>query len=77
MFFLFLVWTLFIFAHALSFLSFNFFIYSTGFPESSVGKESACNAGDPSSIPGLGRSTGDGIGYPTQALSNPCEDTTG
>ena len=30
---------------------------------SSVGKESACNAGDPSSIPGLGRSSGEGIGY--------------
>ena len=36
------------------------------FPDSSVGKESACNAGDPSSIPGLGRSTGAGIGYPLQ-----------
>ena len=36
------------------------------FPESSVGKESACNAGDPSSIPGSGRSTGEGIGYPLQ-----------
>ena len=35
-----------------------------GFPGSSVGKESACNAGDSSSIPGLGRSTGEGIGYP-------------
>ena len=34
------------------------------FPDSSVGKESACNAGDPSSIPGLGRSAGEGIGYP-------------
>ena len=34
--------------------------------ESSVGKESACNAGDPSSIPGLGRSSGEGIGYPLQ-----------
>ena len=33
---------------------------------SSVGKESACNAGDPSSIPGLGRSAGGGIGYPLQ-----------
>ena len=32
----------------------------------SVGKESTCNAGDPSSIPGLGRSTGEGIGYPLQ-----------
>ena len=35
-----------------------------GFPHSSVGKESACNAGDPGSIPGSGRSTGKGIGYP-------------
>ena len=32
----------------------------------SVGKESACNVGDPSSIPGLGRSAGEGIGYPLQ-----------
>ena len=31
-----------------------------------VGKESACNAGDPSSIPGSGISTGEGIGYPLQ-----------
>ena len=37
-----------------------------GFPDSSVGKESACSAGDPSSIPGLGRSAGEGIGYPLQ-----------
>ena len=37
-----------------------------GFPPSSVGKESACNAGDPSSIPGLGRSSREGIGYPLQ-----------
>jgi len=36
------------------------------FPDSSFGKESACNAGDPSSIPGSGRSTGEGIGYPLQ-----------
>ena len=34
-----------------------------GFPDSPVGKESSCNAGDPSSIPGLGRSTGEGTGY--------------
>ena len=33
------------------------------FPDSSVGKESACNAGDPSSIPGSGRSAGEGVGY--------------
>ena len=37
-----------------------------GFPHSSVGRESTCNAGDSSSIPGLGRSTGEGIGYPRQ-----------
>ena len=37
-----------------------------GFPGSSVGKESACNTGDPSSIPGFGRSPGEGIGYPLQ-----------
>ena len=37
-----------------------------GFPHSSVGKESACNAGDPGSISGLGRSTGEGIGYSFQ-----------
>ena len=36
------------------------------FPDSSVGKESACNSGDPSSIPGLGRSPGEGIGCPFQ-----------
>ena len=34
--------------------------YATGFPGSSVGKESACNAGDSSLIPGLGRSPGEG-----------------
>ena len=34
-----------------------------GFPGSSAGKESACNAGDPGSIPGSGRSPGEGIGY--------------
>ena len=34
-----------------------------GFPHSSVGKECACYAGDPSLIPGPGRSTGEGIGY--------------
>ena len=35
-------------------------------PTWSAGKESACNAGDPSSIPGSGRSAGEGIGYPLQ-----------
>ena len=37
-----------------------------GFPDSSAGEESACNAGDPGSIPGMGRSSGEGIGYPLQ-----------
>ena len=36
------------------------------FPDSSVGKESTSNAGDPSLIPGLGRSAEEGIGYPLQ-----------
>ena len=40
-----------------------------GFPGSSAGKESACNAGDPVSIPGLGRSPGEGVGYPLQYSS--------
>ena len=39
---------------------------SRGFPDSSVGKESACNAEDPGSIPGLGRAAGEGIGHPLQ-----------
>ena len=34
-----------------------------GFPDSSVGKESTCNAGDPGLIPGSGRFAGKGIGY--------------
>jgi len=37
-----------------------------GFPDSFFGKESTCNAGEPSSIPESGRSTGEGIGYPLQ-----------
>ena len=37
-----------------------------GFPDSSVGKEFACKAGDPSLIPGSGRPTGEGIGCPLQ-----------
>ena len=37
-----------------------------GFPDSSVGKESTCNAGDPGSIPGSGSSPGEGRGYPLQ-----------
>ena len=43
------------------------------FPGSSAGKEPACNAGDPSSIPGLGKFPGEGIGYQLQysCLENP------
>ena len=37
-----------------------------GFPCGSAGKEPACNAGDLGSIPGLGRSPGEGKGYPLQ-----------
>ena len=37
-----------------------------GFPSSSAGKESACDAGDPSMIPMMGSSPGEGRGYPLQ-----------
>ena len=45
------------------------------FPGSSVGKESACNAGDPGSVPGLGRSPGEENSYPLQysGLENPMD----
>ena len=51
----------------------NFLLEYSCFPESSVGKGSTCNAGDPSLIPGLGRSPGEGKGYPLQysGLENP------
>ena len=45
-------------------LCFGFLI--TGFSGGSIGKESACNTGDPGSIPGLGRSPGEGNGNPHQ-----------
>ena len=41
---------------------------SHGFPDSSVGKEATCHAGDPGSIPGSGRSPGEGTGYPLQCF---------
>ena len=40
--------------------------HSEGFPGSSAGKESTCNVGDSSLIPGSGRCPGEGIGYPCQ-----------
>ena len=48
---------------------------SQGFPGGSDGKENACNAGDPGSIPGLERSPGEGNGYPLQysSLENPID----
>ena len=47
-------------------LFFHLFTDIVGFPGGSVGKESTCNAGDLGLISGLGRSTGEGIGYPLQ-----------
>ena len=41
-------------------------LWSKGFPGSSAGEESTCNVGDPSSVPGSGRSPGEGRGYPLQ-----------
>ena len=50
-------------------------IHMQGFPGVSDGKESACNAGDPGSIPGSGRSPGEVNGYPLQysCLENPMD----
>ena len=49
-----------------------------GFPGGSNGKESACNAGDPGSVPALGRSPVEGNGNPLQyyCLGNPMERGT-
>ena len=47
-------------------LSYVFMKASRGFPHSSVGKESACNAGDPGLIPGGRISAEEGISYPLQ-----------
>ena len=46
-----------------------------GFPGGSHGKESACKVGDLGSVPGLGRSPGEGNGYPLQysCLENPMD----
>ena len=51
---------------------------STGFPDDSDSKESACNVGGLGSIPGLGRSPGEGNGYPLQysCLGNPMDRGT-
>ena len=49
-----------------AFLYLHPYLWLKGFRGGSDGKASACNAGDPSPIPGLGRSTGEGTGYPLQ-----------
>ena len=51
--------------------------FTPGFPCGSAGKKSTCNAGDLGSIPGLGRSLGEGKGYPLQhsSLENPMDYT--
>ena len=45
------------------------FFLVLGFPCGSAGKESACNVGDLGSVPGLGKSPGEGKGYPLQYSS--------
>ena len=56
-----------------------FFLGCLGFPDSSVGKESACNVGDLGSFPGLGRYPGEGKGYPLQdsGLQNSMDESLG
>ena len=49
-----------------SFKFYFYFLWFHGFLRSSVSKESACNAGDPGSVPGLGRSSGEGNGNSLQ-----------
>ena len=50
-----------------SLIHFEFFkTFKIGILWQLSGKESACHAGDPSSIPGLGRSSGEGVGHPLQ-----------
>ena len=64
------------FASALAFCSdYTMVCLSGGFPHSSDGKESACSAGDPGLIHGLGRSPGEGNGKPLQysCLENPTD----
>ena len=54
------------YAHNACFITVILGVMVEGFPGGSNGKESACNAGDPGSIPGLGRSPGGGNGNPLQ-----------
>ena len=56
-------------------LKLRMFTLEVGFPDGSEGKAPACVAGDPASIPGLGRSPGEGNGNPLQYsfLENPMD----
>ena len=56
-------------------VSLGAFQVALGFPCGSAGKESTCNAGDLGSVPGLGRSSGEGNGSPLQyyCLENPMD----
>ena len=65
-------------SNVLSYIPFRFskpYTYIKGFPGGSEVKASACNVGDPGSIPGLGSSPGEGNGNPLQysCLENPME----
>ena len=55
------------------------YVYRMGFPDGSDDKEPACNAGDPGLIPGSGRYSGEGNGYPLQCscLENPMTEEPG
>ena len=57
---------LFLLPSAMHPVSYFCFPNERGFPDSSVGKESTCNSGDPGLIRGLGRSIREGTGYPLQ-----------
>ena len=63
-----LFWSIILCIVAVKFLWLNLHDFSLfwGFSGSSAGKESICNAGDPGSIPGSGKTPGKGIGYPFQ-----------
>ena len=64
-----------VYAHICIYIFIQTYTHLWGFPDGSVGKESACNAGDLGSIPRLGRSPGKGNGNPFQysSLWNPME----
>ena len=55
--------------------SYMYIVHIRGFPHSSVGKSSACKVGEPGSIPGWGRSPGEGNSNPLQysSLENPMD----